>query len=91
MIIFERCIIEYIRRGIGRASFQFCMGDNLREQMEGGKRDETFLVHFNVHPPLHIVFLNNFENCRSPSKMKPSIIRGHEIGKNTRELRCTKF
>jgi hypothetical protein len=42
-IIFERCIIEYmyIRRGIFRASFKFCMGDKLREEMEGGKRDET--------------------------------------------------
>jgi hypothetical protein len=26
-----------------------------------------FLVHFNVHIPLQIVILNNFENCRSPS------------------------
>jgi hypothetical protein len=41
-IIFERCIIEYIRHGIGRVSFKFCMGDKLREQMEGGKRDGTF-------------------------------------------------
>jgi hypothetical protein len=54
-----------------RASFKFCMGDELREKMEGGKSDKMFLVHFNVHIPLEIVILNNFENCRSPSKMKP--------------------
>jgi hypothetical protein len=29
-ILFERCIIEYIQRGIWRASFKFCMGDKLR-------------------------------------------------------------
>jgi hypothetical protein len=38
----ERCIIEYIRQGICRASFKFCKGDKLRKEMEGGKRDETF-------------------------------------------------
>jgi hypothetical protein len=53
-------MIEYIRRGF-RASFKFCMGDKLREEMEGGKRDEnmqilffikkTFSVHLNVHTP----------------------------------------
>jgi hypothetical protein len=36
-IILERCTIEYIRGGISRASFKFCMGDKLREQMEGIK------------------------------------------------------
>jgi hypothetical protein len=41
-IISERLIIEYIQWGIFRASFKFCMGENLREDMEGGKRDETF-------------------------------------------------
>jgi hypothetical protein len=44
------------------------MGDKLREKMEGDKRDETFLVHYNVHTPIQIVFLNHFENCRSPFK-----------------------
>ncbi len=28
--------------GIFRSSFKFCMGDKLREKMEGDKRDETF-------------------------------------------------
>jgi hypothetical protein len=29
---------------------------------------KRFLVQFNVHTPIQIVFLNNFENCRSPFK-----------------------
>jgi hypothetical protein len=36
--------------------------------MEGGKRDERFSVHFNLHKPIQIVFFKNFENCRSPFK-----------------------
>jgi hypothetical protein len=39
LMIFERCITDYIQRGTCRASFKFCMGDKLREEMEGGKRD----------------------------------------------------
>jgi hypothetical protein len=35
-------VVEYITLGIFRSSFKFCMGDKLREKMEGGKRDETF-------------------------------------------------
>jgi hypothetical protein len=35
------------------------MGDKVREEMEGGKRDETF---FSAH------ILTNFETCRSPFK-----------------------
>jgi hypothetical protein len=34
--ISERCMKEYIPGGIFRASFKFCMGDKLRETMEGG-------------------------------------------------------
>jgi hypothetical protein len=56
-IILERCTIEYIRGGISRASFKFCMGDKLREQMEGDKGMKHFSVHFNVHIPLLIVIL----------------------------------
>ncbi len=67
-IISKRCMVEYIPLGIFRSSFKFCMGDKLREKMEGGKRDETFLVHFNLHKPKQIVFFKNFENCRSPFK-----------------------
>jgi hypothetical protein len=61
-------MIQYIPGDIFRASLKFCMGDSLRGKMEGGKRDETFSVHFNVHTPIQIVFLNNFENCMSPFK-----------------------
>jgi hypothetical protein len=57
-------MVENIPGGIFRASFKFCMGDKLREKMEGGKRDETF---FSSHT-YKVVFLNNFENCRSPIK-----------------------
>jgi hypothetical protein len=35
-------MVKYIPGGIFRASFKFCMGDQLREKMEAGKRDETF-------------------------------------------------
>jgi hypothetical protein len=35
-------MVEYIPGGIFRASLKFCMGDKLKEKMEGGKRDETF-------------------------------------------------
>ncbi len=42
-IISERRVIKYIPGGIFRAFFKFCMGDKLREKMEGSKRDETFL------------------------------------------------
>jgi hypothetical protein len=42
---------------------------------------KRFSVHFNVHTLLQIIILNNFENCRSPSKMKPCTMRGSEIDK----------
>jgi hypothetical protein len=61
-------MIQYILGDIFRASFKFCVGDNLRGKMEDGKRDEMFSVHFNVHTPIQIVFLNNFENFISPFK-----------------------
>jgi hypothetical protein len=32
-----------IQGDVFRASFKFCLRDKLREKMEGGKRDETFL------------------------------------------------
>jgi hypothetical protein len=41
-IISKRCMVEYIQLPIFRSSFKFCIGDKLREKMEGGKRDETF-------------------------------------------------
>ncbi len=39
------------------------------EKMEGGgKGMYLFSVHFNLHKPIQIVFIKNFENCRSPFK-----------------------
>jgi hypothetical protein len=61
-------MVEYIPLGIFRSSFKFCMGDKLREKMEGGERDETFFSAFYWHKPIQIVFFKNFENCRSPFK-----------------------
>jgi hypothetical protein len=73
-------MVEYIPVGIFRASFKFCMGDKLREKMVKGMK--RFSVHFNVHTPIQIVFLNNFENCSSPLKMKPRTRSDPKIGKN---------
>ncbi len=49
-------------------TFKFCMGDKLREKMEGEKGMKRFSVHFNLHKPIQIVFSKNFKNCRSPFK-----------------------
>jgi hypothetical protein len=61
-------MVKYIPLGIFRSSFKFCMGDKLREKIEGKKGMKRFSVHFNLHKPIQIVFLKNFENCRSPFK-----------------------
>jgi hypothetical protein len=45
-IIFKRCIIEYIRRGKIRASFEFCMGAKWKGGNGGGKRDEIMQILF---------------------------------------------
>jgi hypothetical protein len=70
-IISKRCMVQHIPGGIFRASFKFCMGDKLREKMEEGKRVKLFSMHFNVHTPLQIVFLNNLKIEGPLSKMKP--------------------
>jgi hypothetical protein len=48
-------MVEYIPLGIFRSSFKFCMGDKLREKMEGGKRDETFFSA--------LYFAQTYTNC----------------------------
>jgi hypothetical protein len=48
-------MVEYIRLGIFRSSFKFCMGDKLREKMEEGKRDETFFSALS--------FAQTYANC----------------------------
>jgi DNA mismatch repair protein MutH len=40
-------------------------GTNQGSKWRGVKGMKRFSVHFNVHTPIQIVFLNNFENCRS--------------------------
>jgi hypothetical protein len=35
-------MIQYIQGDIFRASFKFCIEDKVREEKEGGKKDETF-------------------------------------------------
>ena len=35
-IISKKCMIQYIPGDIFRVSFKFCMGEKLREKMEGG-------------------------------------------------------
>jgi hypothetical protein len=35
-------MVENISLGIFRSFFKFCIGDKLKEKMEGGKRDEMF-------------------------------------------------
>jgi hypothetical protein len=61
-------MVEYIPLGIFRSSVKFCMGDKLREKMEGEKGMKSFSVHFNLHKPIQIVFFKTSENYRSPFK-----------------------
>ncbi len=76
----KRCVLQDIPVDIFRVFFKFFMGDKIRKKMEGGKRDETFLVHFTVQTPLQIVFLNNLKIVGPLSKMKPCTRRGPKIG-----------
>jgi hypothetical protein len=46
---------------------------------------KRFSVHFNVHTPIQIVFLNNLKIVGPVSKMKPCTRRGPKIGKKTLE------
>jgi hypothetical protein len=72
-------MVEYIPLGIFRSSFKFCMGDKIREKMEGGKGMKRFSVHFNLHKPIQIMFFK--KNCSPLSKMKPCTRRVPKIGK----------
>ncbi len=75
-------MIEYIRRGIFRASFKFCMEYKLREEMGGGggvKGMKRFPVHFNVQTFLQIFFWNN----RTEELLNPYIsMKEYEGGNN---------
>jgi hypothetical protein len=59
-------MLQYIPVDIFRASFNFFMGDKLREKMEGGKRDETFFSAFYCANTFTNCILKQFENCMSP-------------------------
>ncbi len=80
-IISKRCMIRYIPGDIFSASFKFFMGDKLREKMERVKGMKRFLVHFNEHTPIQIVFLNNLKIVGPLSKMKPCTRRVSKMGK----------
>ncbi len=41
---------------------------------------KRFSVHFNVHTPIQIVFLNNLKTVGPLSKTKPFTRRGPKIG-----------
>ncbi len=47
----------------------------------GVKGMNHFLVHFNVHIPLQIVFVNNFETVGPFQKWNPAPRRVPKIGK----------
>jgi hypothetical protein len=66
-----------IHSGHRQGFLKILNGGQIKEGNGGGKTHETFSVHFNMYTP----FLNNFENRRSPSKMKPCTMRGPEKGK----------
>ncbi len=65
-IISKICMLQYIPVDIFRTSFKFFMGDKLREKMEGGKRDETFLGAFYCANTCTNCIPKQIENCRSP-------------------------
>jgi hypothetical protein len=76
--ISKRCMVQYIPGGIFRAFFKFCMGDKLREKMEGGKRDETFfsaLIRAHSYKNLKIVGpLSKMQAC---TRKVPKIGKKH--------------
>ncbi len=65
-IISKRCMVEYIPGGIFRSSFKFCMGDKLREKIEGGKRDETFFSALEFSQTYTNCVLKKFRKLKVP-------------------------
>jgi hypothetical protein len=74
-------MVEYIQLGIFRSSFKFCMGDKLREKMEGEKGMKRFSVHFNLHKPIKLCSLKTLKIVGPLSKMKPCTRKVPKIGK----------
>ncbi len=80
-------MLQYIPVDIFRASFKFFMGDKLREKMEGGKRDETFLSAVYCANTFTNCILKQVKNCRSPFQNETlNQERSQDRSKNTREL-----
>ncbi len=77
----KKCMIQYIPGDIFRVSFKVCMGEKLREKMEGDKREETFFCALQCAYTYKIVFFNNLKIVGPLSKMKPCTRRGPKIGK----------
>ncbi len=63
-------MLQYTPVDIFRASLKFYMGEKLRENMEGGKRDETFFSALFYANTFANCILKQFENCRSPFQNK---------------------
>jgi hypothetical protein len=75
-------MVEYIPLGIFRSSFKFCMGDKLREKMEGGgKGMKRFSVHFFCTNLYKLCSLKTLKIVGPLSKMKPCTRRVPKIGK----------
>jgi hypothetical protein len=75
-------MVEYIPLGIFRSSFKFCMGDKLREEMEGGKRDENVFQCTLICTNLYKLCSLKILKIVGPlSKMKPCTRRVPKIGK----------
>jgi hypothetical protein len=79
-------MVEYIPGGSFRASFKFCIGDNLREKMEGGKKEwnvfQCTLICTNLYK---LCSLKILKIVGPLSKMKPWSRRVPKIGKKTLE------
>jgi hypothetical protein len=58
-------ILKIMPRNLNEIKFYSTWG-----KWRGVKGMKRFSVHFNVHTPIQIGFVNNFENCRSPFKNK---------------------
>jgi hypothetical protein len=74
-------MVEYIPLGIFRSSFKFCMGDKLREKMEGVKGMNVFqctLICTNLYKMGSLTFLKIVGPL---SKMKPCTRRVPKTGK----------
>jgi hypothetical protein len=73
-------MVEYIPLGIFRYSFKFCMGEKLREKMDGGKGMKRFSVHFICTNLCKMCSLKTLKIVGPFSKMKPCTRKVPKIG-----------